>query len=175
MTVVLSDQLKQRIDDWATRYPKANRQSAVIEALRMTQIEQGGWLSADAMDAVAAHLSMPPIAVYEVATFYDMFELVPVGRHIISICTNVSCMLVGVEALVKHLEKRLEIKVGHTTADRAITLKEVECMGACCGAPMCQIDNEHYHENLTPSRMDFIIDCLRRDHVPMPQEVIDAS
>jgi NADH-quinone oxidoreductase subunit E len=111
------------------------------------------------MDAVADYLDMPSISVYEVATFYSMYELKPVGKHKICICTNISCMLCGSDDVVAHFRKRLNIGLGETTADGRITLKEVECLGACVGAPMLQI-GEHYYENLTPESIDQILDGL---------------
>jgi NADH-quinone oxidoreductase subunit E len=111
------------------------------------------------MDRVAAYLDMPPIAVYEVATFYSMYELKPVGRHKICICTNVSCMINDSDRIVAHLEKKLGVKLGGTTPDGRFTLKEVECLGACGGAPMMQIGKQYY-ENLTPEIVDSILEGL---------------
>jgi NADH-quinone oxidoreductase subunit E len=108
------------------------------------------------MDAVAEYLNMPAISVYEVATFYSMYELAPVGRHKICVCTNISCMLCGSDEIVAHLENTLGIRLGETTPDKRFTLKEVECLGACCGAPMFQIGHTYY-ENLTPAKVDEIL------------------
>ncbi|MGH8501744.1 MAG: NADH-quinone oxidoreductase subunit NuoE [Gammaproteobacteria bacterium] len=155
----LSDHLRAEIDTWVARFPPDKKQSAVLNALRVVQHEHG-WLSTEMMDAVADYLGMPRIAVYEVATFYSMFELQPVGRHTISVCTNVSCMLRGSDAIVAHLESRLGIKTGESTPDGRFYLKqEEECLAACCGAPMMQVDHV-YHENLTPERVDAILDKL---------------
>jgi NADH-quinone oxidoreductase subunit E len=113
------------------------------------------------MDAVAAYLELPAIQVYEVASFYSMFETKPVGRHSISVCTNISCMLRGAEEIVAHLEKKLGIRTGESTADGRIYLKrEEECLAACCGAPMMMVDHD-YHENLTPAIVDEIVDRLK--------------
>ncbi len=147
---------REEIDKWIAKYPADQKQSAVMAALRIVQDQNGGWLNTQLMDAIAAYLEMPPIAVYEVATFYSMYELEPIGRHKISICTNISCMLCGSEEVVAHFEKRLGIKLGETTADGKITLREVECLGACVGAPMMQIGNE-YIENLTPETIDQLL------------------
>lgn len=140
------------------KYPPERKSSAVMAALRIAQ-EEHGWLSVPLMDYVAELLDMRPIQVYEVASFYSMYDLKPCGRHKISICTNISCMLCGSEAIVKHLEKRLGIKLGETTPDKKFTLKEVECLAACCGAPMFQI-GKTYHENLTPQKVDEILASL---------------
>ena len=151
--------IRTEIDEWISKYPPEWKQSAVMAALRIVQDANGGWLSNELMDDVAAYLDMPPIAVYEVATFYSMYELKPVGKHKICVCTNVSCMINDVDKLVEHLEERLDIKMGGTTADGRFTLKEVECLGACGGAPMMQIGRQYY-ESLTPELIDSILDGL---------------
>jgi NADH-quinone oxidoreductase subunit E len=155
----LTNHLRAEIDAWTARFPKDQKQSAVLGALSAVQHEHG-WLSTELMDAVADYLGMPRIAIYEVATFYSMYELEPVGRHSISVCTNVSCMLRGSEEIVAHLEKKLGIKTGQSTSDGRFYLKqEEECLAACCGAPMMQV-NHVYHENLTPNKVDEILDKL---------------
>ncbi len=148
------------IDRWISNYPADQKQSAVMAALRILQDQNGGWLSHELMDAIAAYLDMPPIAVYEVATFYSMYRLEPCGRHKINVCTNISCLLCGSEEVVAHLQERLGIKLGETTADGKFTLSEVECLGACVGAPMMQV-NRDYHERLTPETIDAILDSLQ--------------
>ena len=153
---LLSEETRAAIDHWLAKYPPDQKQSAVMGALAVVQEANGGWLTTKLMDAVADYLDMPPIAVYEVATFYSMYELKPVGEHKLCVCTNVSCMLRGSEDIVAHLEKKLGIKFGETTADKKFTLKEVECLGACGGAPMMQLGRE-YHEHLTPERVDDIL------------------
>ena len=130
-----------------------------MAALRIMQDDNGGYLTTELMDAVADYLDMTPMAVYEVATFYSMYELSPVGRHKICVCTNISCMLSGSDEVVAHLRKRLGIGLGETTEDGRITLKEVECLGACVDAPMCQIGRQ-YHLKLTPEKIDEILDQL---------------
>lgn len=156
---LLSTQQRVTIDAWIAKYPPGQKRSAVIAALRIVQDDNGGWLSTELMDAVADYLEMPRIAVYEVGTFYSMFELKPVGRHTIRICTNISCMLCGSEEIVKHLEMRLGIRLGQTTPDSKFTLKEVECLAACAGGPMFQIGT-CYYENLTPEKIDAILHDL---------------
>ena len=158
-TALLGPEARAEIDAWVAKYPAEWKRSAVMAALRVAQDANGGWLTTELMDAVAAYLEMPPIAVYEVASFYSMYELKPVGRHKICVCTNVSCLINGSDRVVEHLEKRLGVGLGETTADGQYTLKEVECLGACCGAPMMQIGRQ-YFENLTPERIDAILDGL---------------
>lgn len=156
---LFSEQVRQQIDKWIAKYPPEWKQSAVMGALRVVQEDNGGWLTTELMDKVAAYLDMAPIAVYEVASFYSMYEHKPVGKHKICMCTNISCMLNGSDNLVQHLEDRLSIKLGETTKDGQYTLKEVECLGACVGAPMMQIGDKYY-ENLTPELLDSILDSL---------------
>jgi NADH-quinone oxidoreductase subunit E len=157
---LLSSAVRAEIDQWVAKYPPDQKQSAVMAALRIVQDANGGSLNIELMDAVAAYLDMPPMAVYEVATFYSMYELKPVGKHKVCVCTNISCMLRGSEEIVDHLEKKLGVKLGETTADGKVTLKEVECLGACTGAPMLQIGNT-YHEHLTPEKVDEILKGLK--------------
>jgi len=156
---LISAESRVEIDKWIAKYPSDQKQSAVMAALRILQDQNGGYLTNELMDAVAEYLEMPKISVYEVATFYSMYELSPVGTHKICVCTNISCMLCGSDEVVAHLEKRLGIKLGETTADGRFTLKEVECLGACVGAPMCQIGTQYY-EHLTPESIDAILDGL---------------
>lgn len=159
---LLTPESRAEIDTWVAKYPADRKQSAVMAALRIAQDQNGGWLSTDLIDAVADYVQMETIAVYEVATFYSMYELEAVGRHKIAVCTNISCLLRGSEDIVAYLEKRLGIKMGETTADGRFTLKEVECLGACVGAPMCQIGRQ-YHELLTPEKIDAILDQLDQE------------
>ncbi|MGE3318149.1 MAG: NADH-quinone oxidoreductase subunit NuoE [Candidatus Berkiella sp.] len=156
---VLSQKVRGQIDEWLKKYPPEQRQAGVIAALTMVQDENGGYLTTELMDAVAAYLGMPKIAVYEVATFYSMFELKPVGKHKICVCTNISCMLRGSEQIVDYLQTKLGIKLGETTKDGKFTLKHVECLAACGVAPMMQIGRQ-YHENLTPEKIDKILASL---------------
>ena len=155
---ILSEHLRAEIDRWVARFPKGRQRSAVIAALHAAQHENHGYLTPELMDAIAGYLGLPPIQVYEVAAFYSMFETKPVGRHSISVCTNISCMLRGGENILAHLEKRLGVKVGESTPDGRFYLKrEEECLAACCGAPMMMVDHK-YHENLTPAKVDEILD-----------------
>lgn len=156
MTVVLSLKSKQAIDQWLTKFPTNQRQSGVLFALKIVQAENGGWLTEPLMDAVAAYLQMPKIAVYEVASFYSLFDLKPVGKHKIAVCTNISCMLCGCNEVVSHLKETLGIDFGETTSDNRFTLKEVECLAACGGAPAMQID-DIYYENLTKEKINSIL------------------
>ncbi len=157
---LLSHHAIAEIDRWLARYPADQKQSAVLGALREVQHENGGYLTTDLMDAVAEYLEMPKIAVYEVASFYSMFELKPVGKYSISLCTNVSCMLCGSDEILNHLEKKLGIKLGQSTPDGKFYLKrEEECLAACSFAPMMQI-NHVYYENLTTEKVDQILDEL---------------
>jgi NADH-quinone oxidoreductase subunit E len=157
---LLSGHVLEEIDRWRSRFPEERQRSAVIGALHAVQHENGGYLTVELMNAVAERLDLPPIQVYEVATFYSMFQTRPVGRHNVAICTNVSCMLRGADDLVAHVEKKLGIKLGESTPDGRIYLKrEEECLAACCGAPMMMVDHE-YHENLTTERVEKILDGL---------------
>lgn len=156
----LSEYVIKEIDRWTARFPEGKQRSGVIGALHAVQHENGGYLTTDLMDAVADYLKLPPIQVYEVATFYSMFQTRPVGRHSVAICTNISCMLRGADDIVEHVEARLGIKLGESTEDGRIFLKnEEECLAACCGAPMMMVDHK-YHENLTNDRVDEILDAL---------------
>jgi NADH-quinone oxidoreductase subunit E len=158
---VLSDHVREEIDHWVAKFPQGRQRSAVIAALQAAQHENNGFLTPPIMDAVAAYLDLPPIQVYEVATFYSMFETKPVGRHSISVCTNISCMLRGSDEIVEHVEQKLGIKTGESTEDGKFYLKrEEECLAACCGAPMMMIDH-HYYENLTPDKVDAVLDKLK--------------
>lgn len=156
----LSAHAKAEIDHWIAKYPADQKQSAVLAACREVQHENQGYLTTDLMDAIAEYLDMPPIAVYEVASFYSMLETRKVGRHSISVCTNISCMLNGSNEIMQHIEKKLGIKEGESTKDGRYHLKqEEECLAACCGAPMMMVDHI-YHENLTPEKVDEILDKL---------------
>lgn len=158
--VELSDHVREEIERWKARFPEDRQRSAVIGALHAVQHENNGYLTAELMNEVAAYLDLPTIQVYEVATFYSMFQTKPVGRHNVAICTNVSCMLRGGEELLERVEKKLGIRVGESTDDGRIYLKkEEECLAACCGAPMMMVDHK-YHENLTPEKVDEILDNL---------------
>ncbi|MEO1420291.1 MAG: NADH-quinone oxidoreductase subunit NuoE [Pseudomonadota bacterium] len=157
---VLTHHALEEIERWRKRFPEEQSRSAIIGALHAVQHDNQGFLTTELMDAVAEKLNLEPIQVYEVATFYSMFETKPVARNNVAICTNVSCMLRGAEALVEHAEKHLDVKLGGSTKDGRIYLKkEEECLAACCGAPMMMV-NHVYHENLTPESMQAILDEL---------------
>ena len=156
---VLSKHVREEIDDWLQRFPADQKQSAVLAALRAVQHEVG-YMPVEQMDAVAEYLDMPSIAVYEVASFYSMYVLKPVGKHTISVCTNLSCMLCGADEIVEHIEYKYDVKIGESTQDGKFYLKqEEECLAACCGAPMMQV-NHIYHENLTIEKVDKILEEL---------------
>ena len=157
---VLSDHVREEIDQWKARFPEGRHRSAVIGALHAAQHENNGYLTTELMDAVAEYLDLPNIQVYEVATFYSMFVTKPVGRHNVAICTNISCMLRGADEVVAHVENKLGIKLGESTEDGRVYLKkEEECLAACCGAPMMMVDHV-YHEDLTLEQVDKILDGL---------------
>lgn len=153
---LVSAKAMKDIDHWVGKYPLEERQSAVMSALMIVQ-DECGCLTEELMDAVAEYLEMPAIAVYEVATFYSMYRLQPAGRHSINVCTNISCLLRDSDAVVAHLQEKLGIKVGETTADARFSLNSVECLGACVNAPMMQVDKD-YHENLTPEKIDAVLE-----------------
>ncbi len=156
----LSDHAREEIDHWIARFPQNRQRSAVIAALHIVQHENQGYLTQALMDAVAEYLSLEPVQVYEVATFYSMFETEAVGRHCVSVCTNVSCMLRGSDGIVAHIENKYGIKTGESTADGKVFLKvEEECLAACTGAPMMMV-NHRFYENLTPEKVDEILDEL---------------
>ncbi|MEY6431400.1 NADH-quinone oxidoreductase subunit NuoE [Thioalkalicoccus limnaeus] len=152
-------EIRAAIDSFVARYPSDWQQSAVMPALTLLQEHNGGWLSRELMDDLAAYLGMPPIAVYEVASFYSMYDLEPVGRHKVCVCNSVSCLLNGSEALIEHVTERYGVRPGQTTADGRFTLKEVECLGACRDAPAVLV-GQTYHEKLSPAALDKLIDEL---------------
>ena len=157
---LLDEHTRAEIDHWVAKFPPGRHRSATIAALRAAQEQNHGYLTPELMNAVAAYLRLPPIQVYEVASFYSMFELAPCGRHHVSICTNISCMLRGAEALVAHAERKLGIRLGQSTPDGRILLKkEEECLAACTGAPMMMVDHV-FHEHLTPQVLDRVLDEL---------------
>ncbi len=157
---MLSAHTIEEIDEWISRYPPERKKSAVLAALRAAQHQNNGFLTVPLMDAIADYLELSKIEVYEVASFYSMYELEPVARHNVAVCTNVCCMLMGSDTIVDHLEKKLGIKLGESTADGRIYLKkEEECLAACAGGPMMQVNHKYYTE-LTPDKVDEIIDAL---------------
>jgi NADH-quinone oxidoreductase subunit E len=157
---MISDNAKKQIDHWIEKYPQGKQSSAVMEALKIVQAENDNQLTHDAIQAVADYLNMPSIAAAEVATFYENYNHKPVGKHVIRFCHNISCMLNGADDLIAHLETKLGVKTGEVTKDGLVSVKKVECLGACVGAPMFQI-NDQYYENLTADKIDDIVDGLQ--------------
>jgi NADH-quinone oxidoreductase subunit E len=156
----LSPEALARIDRAAAKYPPDQRQSAVMAALTIAQDEKG-WLSTATMDFVAQYLGMPPIAVYEVASFYAMYDVKPVGRHKITICTNLPCALQGANVAAEHLRKKLGVGFNETTADGRFTLKEGECFGACGDAPVLLVNNKRMCCAMTPDKLDGLLEELK--------------
>ncbi len=157
----LTAETRRRIDHWTAKFPPDRQRSAVLQALTAAQDQNGGWLTRELITAVANYLDIPPAWAYEVASFYSLFHLQPTGRHKVAICTNISCWLCGAEDVVRHVEQRLGIGLGETTADGRITLvREEECLAGCVGAPMMIVDG-HYHEHLTTAKVDQILDALK--------------
>ena len=157
---MLSAQSLALIDKEVAKYPVEQKQSAVMSALRIAQTELG-WLSKDCIEYVANYLEMPAIAVYEVATFYNMYDLAPVGRNKVTLCTNLPCQLQGADKIAEHMQSRLGIGFGETTADGRYTLKEGECMGACGHGPLCLHNNHKMHDHLTPESVDKLLDDMK--------------
>jgi len=158
--IQLSEHVREKIDALIAKFPADRKKSALLGALNVVQHENQGFLTEGLMNAVADYLELAKIEVYEVASFYSMYELKPVARHNVAICTNVCCMLMGAETIVDHVEKKLGIKLGENTPDGRIYLKiEEECLAACAGGPMMQVDHV-YHEKLTPEKVDEILDGL---------------
>ena len=161
-TTLLTDSIKGKIDTWVAKFPIGKQRSAIIGSLHAVQAHNQGYLTSELMDAVADYLDLPRIYVYEVATFYSMFQTEPVGRNEIAICTNISCMLSGSDLIVQHIEDRLNIKLGESTKDGNIFLKkEEECLAACTGAPMMMV-NHQYIENLDIEKVNEILDKLEK-------------
>ncbi|KRG68888.1 NADH-quinone oxidoreductase subunit NuoE [Pseudoxanthomonas dokdonensis] len=158
--VVLSDATRAHIDHWLSKFPPDRKRSAVLQGLHAAQEQNQGYLTDELIAGVAKYLDLPPVWAYEVASFYSMFETAPVGRNNVAFCTNISCWLNGAEDLVRHAEQKLGCKLGQSTADGRVYLKrEEECVAACCGAPVVVI-NGHYHEKLTPAKVDELLDGL---------------
>jgi len=156
---ILPADICEHIDKWILRYPPEQQRSGVFEALRVVQERNHNSLTVELMDAVADYLRLPKISVYEVAAFYSMYFTKPMGKHIVEVCTNISCGLNGAEHVLEHVKKKLGIELNETTADGKFSLREVECLGACVAAPACQIGKQYY-ENLTPEKMDEILNKL---------------
>ncbi len=162
MSVQFSDTKLQEVQKMIARYPEGKQKSALIPILHVAQQEFGGWLSAETMDYVASLLQLDPIEVYEVATFYSMYNLKPVGKYLFEVCQTGPCMLNGSDNIIEYIGQRLNIKAGETSADGLFTLKTVECLGACGYAPMMQL-GKHYREHLTKEKVDAIIEECRKN------------
>lgn len=160
----ISSQTAAEIARIIDQYPADKKKSALLPVLHLVQHETDGWLTIKTMDKVAALLEITPIEVYEVATFYSMFRIEPVGKYVIEVCQTGPCMICGSEKIVSYIEKKLGIKVGQTTPDNMFTLKVVECLGACGYAPMFQI-GETYYEHLNEQKVDEILDSLAAAHI----------
>ena len=156
-----SDEKLKKVHEIVARYPEGKQKSALLPVLHLAQEENGGWLSAEAMDYVAGLLQLTPIEVYEVATFYSMYNLKPVGRYLFEVCQTGPCMVNGSDDIIAYIKQKLGIAVGETTADGMFTLKTVECLGACGYAPMMQL-GKFYKEHLTKEKVDQIIEECRR-------------
>lgn len=155
-----SEEKLKKVSEIIARYPEGKQKSALLPVLHMAQ-EQLGWLSVEAMDYVASLLNLEPIEVYEVATFYSMYNLKPVGRYLFEVCQTGPCMIKGSDDIVAYIGEKLGIKPGETTSDGLFTLKTVECLGACGYAPMMQL-GKHYKEHLTKEKVDTIIEECRK-------------
>jgi NADH-quinone oxidoreductase subunit E len=156
-----SEEKLQKVQEIIARYPQGKQKSALIPLLHLAQEENAGWLSTEAMDYVAELLQLKPIEVYEVATFYSMYNLKPVGKYLFEVCHTGPCMLNGSDNIINYIKEKLNINVGETTQDGLFTLKTVECLGACGYAPMMQM-GKFYKEHLTKEKVDGIIEDCRR-------------
>lgn len=158
---MLSAESIEKIEYELSKYPQDRRQAAVMSALRIVQMERG-WLSKESISEVAKYLRIPEIAALEVATFYNMYDLEPVGEYKITICTNISCMLRGSDEIVQHLQHKLGVGFNEVTPDGKFCLKEGECMGCCGGAPLLHVNNSEMHEFLTTEKVDALINELNK-------------
>ena len=159
--MTFSEQKLKKVAEIIARYPEGKQKSALLPLLHLAQEEFGNWLSVDTMDYVASLLKIEPIEVYEVATFYSMYNLKPVGKYMFEVCQTGPCMLRGSDDIIQYIKDKLNINVGETTADGMFTLKTVECLGACGYAPMMQL-GKHYREHLTKEKVDAIINECRQ-------------
>lgn len=162
-SIVFNEETMQLVQKMIKRYPEGKHKSALLPILHIAQAEFGGWLSSGTMDYVASVLNIKSVEVYEVASFYSMYNLKPVGKCVLEVCRTVPCWLNGAEELVSYLEKKLSIKVGETTKDGMFTIKTVECLGSCGTAPMLQC-GASYHENLTNEKTDLLLEKLRAEN-----------
>ncbi|MCQ4035152.1 NADH-quinone oxidoreductase subunit NuoE family protein [Kaistella montana] len=165
-TIAFKPETLEQVNKIIARYPEGKQKSALIPILHVAQKEFGGWLDVPVMDYVASLLSIKPIEVYEVATFYTMFNMKPVGKYVLEICQTGPCMLKGSDDILNHIRQTLNIKNGETTADGLFTLKPAECLGACGYAPMMQL-GKFYHENLTKEKVDEILELCRQGAIAL--------
>ncbi|ROI09458.1 NAD(P)H-dependent oxidoreductase subunit E [Kaistella haifensis] len=165
-TIAFKPETLAQVHKIIARYPEGRQKSALIPVLHLAQKEFGGWLDVPVMDYVASLLSIKPIEVYEVATFYTMFNMKPVGKYVLEVCQTGPCMLKGSDDILSHIRETLNIKNGETTADGLFTLKPAECLGACGYAPMMQL-GKFYHENLTKEKVDEILELCRQGAVAL--------
>lgn len=161
--IQFSEETQALVQRIIKRYPEGKHKSALIPILHLAQAEFGGWLSPETMEYVASLLNIKPIEVFEVASFYSMFNLKPVGKCLIEVCRTSSCWLLGAEDIVNHLERKLGIKSGETTADGMFSIKTVECLGSCGTAPMLMVGAD-FHENLTLEKVDELVEKLKTDN-----------
>lgn len=165
-TIAFQPETLKQVQKIIARYPEGKQKSALIPVLHLAQKEFGGWLAVPVMDYVAEVLSIKPIEVYEVATFYTMFNMKPVGKYVLEVCQTGPCMLNGSEGILQHIRETLNIKNGETTADGLFTLKHAECLGACGYAPMMQL-GKFYHEHLTNEKVDEILQLCRQGAIAL--------
>ncbi|MFN8236923.1 MAG: NADH-quinone oxidoreductase subunit NuoE [Chitinophagales bacterium] len=161
--IQFSTEAQQKVQEILKQYPADKSKSALLPLLHLAQAEFDGWLSVPAMDYVASILNIAPIEVYEVASFYSMFNLKPTGKYLIEVCQTSSCWMCGSEDIVRYLEKKLQVEVGQPTQDGMFQIKTVECLGSCGTAPMFQIGDKYY-ENLTFEKIDQILEDLRKEN-----------
>ena len=164
--IVFSSEKLQKIQEIIARYPEGKQKSALLPVLHLAQEEFGGWVDVPVLDYVASLLQIMPIEVYEVATFYTMFNVKPVGKYVLEVCRTGPCMLRGSDEILDYIKEKLQIKEGETTADGLFTLKPAECLGACGYAPMMQL-GKFYHENLTKQKVDEIIELCRAGQIAL--------
>lgn len=161
LTSLISESAKEKIDRWLEKYPPEKKRSGLLFALRVLQDENKGWLTTQLIEAAADYLDLPHIAAFEVATFYSMYDLKPVGRHKVKVCTSISCMLRGSDKIIAHLRDRLGVSMGDTTPDGCFTLQHAECLAACGNAPVIQINDEQYYEDINPEKVDLLLEEIR--------------
>lgn len=165
-TIQFSEETLKQIEEIKSRYPEGKQKSALLATLHLAQIEFGGWIDVPVMDYIAELLELKPIEVYEVATFYSMYNLQPVGKYVFEICQTGPCMVCGSHEIIAHLEERLGIKAGETTPDGMFTIKLAECLGACGYAPMMQF-GKYYQEHLTKEKIDQVIEDCRAGKIDL--------